>query len=137
MHSIDEAIRRRLRSELEAGSAGIETLAFAEAVVAQRAYALGAPPAERRVDGSVGPVAAKASASELRIVDQVIGLLAGAMGASSIPRSARELADDPTLLAAFFQNLDLLPVEGGPSMDRIPLLVAAALQELAEIDPAP
>jgi hypothetical protein len=138
MRALSDAARAKLLEALDGGPPGTAALAFAEAVVAQRAYALGGPPADRTVDESgVGPVAANPSASELRVVDQVIGLIAGAMGASSIPRSARELADDPALLAAFFQNLDLLPVEGGASMDRIPLLVAAALQQLAEIDPAP
>jgi hypothetical protein len=113
-------------------------LAFAEAVVTQRAYALAEPAPERTVEGSpVDVSAARAPVDDLRIADQVIRLMGGATDALDVAGGARELADDPALLAAFFQNLDLLPVDGGTSMDRIALLVAAALQRLAEVDPAP
>ena len=42
------------------------------------------------------------------------------------------LAADPALLAAFFQNLDLLPADGGSPLDGLVLLTGAALQRLTD-----
>ena len=133
MGALSNAAKARLLSALEAGPLGPAALAFTEAVVAQRSYALVEPtPADA---SALAASAGEAVAAELRIADQVIELIGGATGQPDVAHGARVLANDPALLAAFFQNLDLLPVDRGASTDRVALLVAAALQALTEMDP--
>lgn len=64
---------------------------------------------------------------------RVAGLLrdAGLLAAPAVTDAAAELADDPALLAAFFQNVDLLYEESFARADAVSLLVMAALERLA------
>ena len=100
---------------------------FIEAVVVQRAQLTG--------EVSTGDPDA---AHEL-VASQVLRLIGSAIGSDAgVARAASELAEDTALLAAFFQNLDLLPPGPDPSADGIALMVGAAVQRLAEMtDPGP
>ena len=96
---------------------------FMEAVILQRAYPLGGLAA---VDGT----------SEDDVADRVACLVMWSdMEEEARSHAAEALARDPALLAAFFQNLDLLPTNGPPPVDQIALLVAGALQRLADTSP--
>ena len=100
--------------------------AFVEAVIIQRALPLGDAPS----GAEPGPT------DEERVADQVLRLLDGSTrGDAARAGAAAELAADVALLAAFFQNIDLLPTDGGPHVDAVALLTGDALQRLAETLP--
>ncbi len=99
-------------------------MTFVEAVIAQRVYPLDAP------------ATFPSGLLEDPVVDQVARLIERIReGDAEVALAARELANDPALLAAFYQNLDLLPADGGPTVDAIALLALAALQWLADTPP--
>ena len=124
MRRLDEAARRELRAALESGSVGLETLAFVEAVVEQAVHRLGP---ERS-----GVLAGATASMGKRVVSF---LEAAAEGESSRARAAEELAGEPAILAAFYQNLDLLPAADFAPGDAIALLVLTTLA-LMEAMPA-
>ena len=98
-------------------------MAFVEAVVIQRAWQLGDSESSRAHDQS----------EEARVAEQVIRMIdESAGGDAAIAGVAAELAGDLALLAAFFQNLDLLPADRGMHVDAIAVLTAAAVQRLAD-----
>ena len=123
MRSNDEAIRRRLLSALEAGSAGIEVLAFAEAVVEQVGHPLGTE---------------RVASVQSDILARVVSILEAAVGGeASRNRAAEDLAREPALLAGFYQNLDLLPARSSAATDAVALLVLTSLACLEATPPLP
>lgn len=98
---------------------GAAALPFAEAVIAQVAHPLGAPPA------------ARPGARERLVARRVVRLLAASVRPDPAPaRAAARLAGDPTLLAAAFQNVDLLYAHRCPRADAVSLLVMGAIERL-------
>jgi len=129
VRDLSDTIRAELGAALAAIGVRPDALTFIEAVVGQRACPVGDSTAQRLSveDRQI---------AERRIAEQVIGLVeAGRAGESRMVHAAEELAADPALLAAFFQNLNLLPADGGSHVDAIALLTSAALQRLAETLP--
>lgn len=124
MRRLDEAARGELRAALESGPVGVEALAFVEAVVEQAVHRLGP---ER------SPVLAGATASMGKRV--VSFLEAAAEGEPSRTRAAEELAGEPVILAAFYQNLDLLPAASSAPADAIALLVLTTLALMESVPP--
>jgi hypothetical protein len=124
MRTLDEAARGELRAALESSPVGVEALAFVEAVVEHAVHRLG-----RERSG----VLAGATASMARRV--VSFLEAATEGEPSRARAAEELAGEPAILAAFYQNLDLLPAAGFAPADAIALLVLTALALMEAIPP--
>lgn len=108
MPRLDPSSLRHLRERLRAQEAA---LPFAAAVATQLAHAPGAPGDE---------------ATERAAADRVVRLLE--IAASSPTRAGgeqeEELLEDPHLLSAVFQNLDLLYVEGYPAADAVGRLLA-------------
>jgi hypothetical protein len=95
-------------------------LPFAEAVVEQVAHPLGTAP-------SADPAGA-----ERAVGGRVVGLLEGSVaGASAAAEAAAGLSNDPAMLAAFFQNLDLLDRRTDARTDAVALLVLSAMERLA------
>lgn len=90
---------------------------FAAAVLAQAGRPIGAAPDPER---------------EARVSDEVTRLLELAAGSGAPPAAVRALAADPLLLAACFQNVDLLYDAGAPEGDRIGEWVMAALDAVSE-----
>lgn len=121
MEGGSEAVRLRIRDAIAGARRSPELQRFIEEVVAQRARAIGREP----VDGDDGE-AVRLAAHVLRLIEQ------GAAGEAGISRAAAELASDHALLAAFFQNLDLLPPGRDPHVDAIALMVGEAIQRLSE-----
>ena len=118
-----DATRRLVREALDATPLGDAGLAFVEAVIVQRAYPLG----EQMTPDSV---------TEEQVAEKVACLVTWSdMEDEAKSHAAKALASDPALLAAFFQNLDLLPTNGPPPVGQIALLVAGALQWLADTSP--
>ena len=107
----------RLRDALPPGR-GSCTLPFAEEVVRQVAHPLGAEP-------SPDP-----EGEEARTAARVLALLGAAFEGTSDARAAavRRLGKDGTMLAAFFQNLDLLEDCARGHAGAVAALVAAALE---------
>jgi len=98
---------------------GPRALPFATAVVAQVAHPLGAP------------AAAHPSRRERAVGRRLVRLLAASVGdAPAVERAADALAGDPPLLAAAFQNVDLLYAHACPAADRVSLLVMGAIERL-------
>lgn len=105
-----------LRGALPPGR-GSCTLAFAEEVVREIAHPLGSE--ESRDPGADEALAAQ---RVLRLIDAAFG------GVPAVrDDAARRLADDPPMLAAFFQNLDLLVDCERGHAGAVAALVAAAL----------
>lgn len=126
MRALSASVRERLRAKLEETALGAAGSAFAEAVVMQRAHPLGEHPSEENAS-------AAALRTEATVASQVLALIAlGGEGEAEVERAAHELANDPALLAAFFQNLDLLPPDGSPAVNGIALMIVGALQRLAD-----
>ena len=122
MRAIAVATRHRLRERVAASPLGPATLDFLDAVVLQVAHPLGGV----RVGDSV--------THEQAIGDRVLLLVEASLGdEAKVIRAAGELATDPALLSALFQNLDLLPPAGSRPADAIALLVVMALSRLEEI----
>jgi hypothetical protein len=119
LRQLSEGIRRELAIALE--TAGWSTaLAFAEAVTLQCAYPLGEPPGHQR------------SASEASAAESVLALLRTAAQSPHERLTPPDTSDghlerDPILLAAVFQNADLLYRDGFPHADAVALLVMHAL----------
>ena len=119
MRSLSAATRGRLRSALGMTEIGLAALPFAEAVVLQCAHPLGAAPTNDAV------------AIEARVAERVIHLvIESGRGGHGVAVAGEELASDPVLLSSFFQNLDLLPVDGGAPVHGIALAVVAAVGRL-------
>lgn len=126
MRDLSEAVRIDLRAALHATAMSSLALPFVEAVVLQRAYPLGDSMAS-------GASASERDVAERRVADQVIRLVVASLAEErSTARAGEELAADPALLAAFFQNLDLLPADGGSPLDGLVRLAGAALQRLTD-----
>ena len=123
MRILSDAARRTIRSALETTPLGDAGRAFVEAVVVQRAYPLG----DRETRNSLTEEDVAETAGCL--------VMWSAMEDDAKARAAEVLASDPALLAAFFQNLDLLPIDGPSPVNEIALLVGAALQRLADTLP--
>lgn len=111
----------RLRAALPPGG-GSCARAFTEEIVLELAYPLGA--AESR-----DPAADEARAAR-RVLDVIGAAFESSPGARA--EGARRLAADGPMLAAFFQNLDLLSDCGRGHAGAVAGLVAAALD--ARID---
>ena len=121
MQRLGDDVRMRIGRALPAWARRDAVRAFIEVVVWQRTHAL--------TERSPGD----ASATEEAIATRVLSLVEASVGGEvAVSRAAAELADDPALLAAFFQNLDLLPGERDPQVDQLALMVGAAVQRLAE-----
>lgn len=109
-----EDARALLRRSLRAESA---TLAFAESVLVQVARPPGAPPDPTREQTVAARIRALVDAAD-RPAD------------AEQPGPEHLLASDPELLAAFFQNVDLLYAADDPSADRISGWIMGALEIL-------
>jgi hypothetical protein len=117
--ALSPACRRWLRERL-ARSDGGGALPFLEAVVVQAAFPLGLDlPADERVE------------REREVAGLALELLLGAeaAGAADPGAAAARLRRDPALLAAFFQNVDLLYRHAFAGADAVSLLVMRALEE--------
>jgi hypothetical protein len=111
LRGLSVATRQELSAALE--SAGwASALGFAEAVTLQCAYPLGEPPSHQR------------PASEASAAESVLALLRAASHGS---QADGQLERDPVLLAAVFQNADLLYRDGFPHAEAVALLVMHAL----------
>ena len=114
-------VRARIAGALHGWARAAEVGAFIEAVVWQVTHATGAP------------AGAGLDQLEQATVTDVVGLVqAAAGGEAAAAAAAEQLAANPPLLAAFFQNLDLLPAAPDPQVDAVALVVGAAVQRLAE-----
>ena len=121
MERLGDDVRARIGRALPAWSRRDEARAFIEVVVWQRAHAL--------TESSPGD----SSATEGELATRVLSLVEASVGgALAGQRAAAELAADPALLAAFFQNLDLLPAEPDPQVDMLVSMVGEAVRQLAE-----
>ena len=110
------ATRKQLRGIVADGGLDREVQAFVEAVVLQTARPLGTAPRRGIVQ------------RESELVGRVTALLEASVGGDErLVPAATELAADPELLSAFFQNLDLLPPSGAPLGDAVAMLVVMAL----------
>lgn len=94
------------------------SLAFAEAVLAQAGHPIGVP----RDPAREAAVASTLCALLERVDDGQASATAGDAVAS--------LVGDPELLAAFFQNVDLLYGAAAPEADRIAAWIMAAVEEV-------
>ena len=117
MRALSAAARTHVR--VAAGTRHLgELVEFVEAVVLLVAHPLGDPETP-------------ATAPELAAADRVIALVQrAAADESEAVDAAGELAAEPEMLAAFFQNLDLLPGGGHRAADAVTLLVLLALGRL-------
>jgi hypothetical protein len=111
--ALSPACRRWLRERLARSDASA-ALPFLEAVVVQAAFPLGLDlPAGERVE------------REREVARLALELLLGAEAEAAAAR----LRGDPALLAAFFQNIDLLYRHRFAGADAMSLLVMRALEE--------
>ena len=117
MRSLSPGTVDRLHAALPPGG-GSCTRAFAEEIVLELAYPLGA-------EASRDPAADEALAARrgLQVLGAAFEAAPGAMAAG-----ARRLAADAPLLAAFFQNLDLLEDCERGHAGAVAALVARALE---------
>jgi hypothetical protein len=104
----DRLLQRSLRSD--------PALDFAVAVV-------------RNVTASLDPLHSARGERQLSAAHSVVRLLIGEEGAGRI---AEELVDDPPLLAALFQNVDLLFLRGDLRAERVSSAVMRALELASE-----
>jgi hypothetical protein len=131
VHRMDAADHGALRAALGEEDAAA-ALPFLEAVVQQTAFPLGE---------SVS--AAEAPERQRKTVRQVIDLLlatraaGGEAAAGDRDEAAERLRAHPVLLAAFFQNIDLLYQQAYPHADAVSLLVMRALDNREEPGRAP
>jgi hypothetical protein len=105
-------------------------LAFAEAVAVQRARPLGGAPLpeaeQQRLDTAVAE-------RVTRLVHAANGHAAHTPGTVPAPPApTAELRSDPVLLAAVFQNIDLLYRDGYPHADTVSDFVMRALSRACE-----
>ena len=123
MRALAMSIRVGMRQAAGESALGPEILEFLEAVVLMVAYPIGAPART----GEPG--------HEQAAVKRVTELLEASLGDDrAVAEAADALATDMPVLAAFFQNLDLLPSSGYSPADAIATLVVMALSRLEEID---
>jgi hypothetical protein len=117
VRELSRECRQLLREELEREGA-LAAAPFLEAVVLQAALPLGL---DEPVEGW--------TARERQTAAEALRLLLGAAapGGPSVPDAAARLRGDPRLLAAFFQNIDLLYEHGPAAADAVSLLVMQAL----------
>jgi len=109
--------RHALREAAERAAA-VAALPFLEAVVLQSAHPLG-----------LDAPAADAAERERHAAELVLDLLFGAGAAITRPDGAARLRAEPLVLAAFFQNIDLLYLHGFGSADAVSELVMRALED--------
>ncbi len=125
MRALSAATHAHIREIAATEALGEKLVAFVEAVVLMVAHPLGA-------------VNADWIASELATAERVVGLLQRSLaGEDVVAAAADELAAEPAMLAAFFQNLDLLPTGGHRAADAVALLVMLGLSRLEEIGRPP
>lgn len=119
MRTLSAATRTRLRTALATTEIGLAALPFTEAVVLQCAHPLGAALTD------------DVAADELRAAEQVVRLIVeSGRGEHGFAATDALLVDDPVFLSSCFQNLDLLPMEGGAPVHGIALAVLAAIGRL-------
>ena len=119
MLHLADATRARIDRSLTGWPRGPEVRTFIAAVVWQ--WANGAH------DSSPDSAAVEDAA-----VTRVVGLIEAASGgAVTFEGGVDALANDPVLLSAFFQNLDLLPAEHDPQVDAIAMMVGDAVYRLS------
>ena len=121
MRRLADATQARLDRSLTGWPHAAAVRGFIAAVVWQRSHAMG----ERSPTDAAG-VEDAALTDALRLVEDA------ASGSTGHERGVTELAGQPALLSAFFQNLDLLPAERDPQVDAIAMMVGAAVHRLAE-----
>ena len=127
MPGLPEPVRQRIAAAAAGWPGASDASTFIEAVVVQRAQPLG-----EMATGDPDDTHELVASHVLRLVGYAVG------GEAGVARAAGELAEDAALLAAFFQNLDLLPPAPDPRADGIALMVGAAIQRLADmLDPGP
>ncbi len=121
LHPGTRTLLRDALGRLDAAAA----LPFAEAVVHQVAHPLGA---------RVAAGAPEQRAARERAVAAVLLATIGAAASRDerlLEQAADQLAADAALLAACYQNLDLLPAFGHAASDAVALLVGRAVERLA------
>ena len=120
MRVLSPAARAHIRDAVKARQLGEELIGFVEAVVLLVAYPL-------------GNAESHAKAPEIATAERVIHLLERSLANEAVVANAADaLAAEPAMLAAFFQNLDLLPAGGHRAADAVALLVMLALSRLEE-----
>jgi hypothetical protein len=120
VRALSAATHAHIREIAATEALGETLVAFVEAVVLQVAHPLGGMGEHQRTP-------------EVAVANQVIGLLGRSLGGEGVVADAAdELAAEPAMLAAFFQNLDLLPAGGHRAADAVALLVVLALSRLEE-----
>jgi hypothetical protein len=117
--ALGRACSEALRETLDKAGAGT-ALPFVEATVLQAAHPLG-----------TNVTAPGAAEREWRTANLTLELLLDAVPAVRAPSedAAARLRAEPRLLAAFFQNIDLLYQHGFPYADAVSGLVLRALEE--------
>lgn len=114
MRALSAAARAHVREALTR-RIGDDLFEFVEAVVLLVAHPL----------GSAG---GRTTVAEVATADRVIALLERSLDSDQVVADAAgDLAAEPEMLAAFFQNLDLLPGGGHRAADAIATLVMLAL----------
>jgi hypothetical protein len=114
MRALSAAARAHVREVLSRRLGG-ELIEFVDAVVLLVAHPLGG-------------AGARDDAAELTTADRVIALIEQSLaGETAADDAANDLAAEPEMLAAFFQNLDLLPSGGHRAADAVALLIMVAL----------
>ena len=110
-----------MKDDLAATPAELEP--FLEAVAAHVAFGLGADP----TGGDGAERLARTRAAALAVLRDA-GALGGPRVAAQVDAAARALLDNPPLLAAFFQNLDLLYEHEAPGAAEVSLLLMRAME---------
>ena len=96
---------------------------FLEAVAAHVTFGLGADPS----DGATVERQATARLATLGVL-HACGALGGSPDPAQVDAAARALLANPPLLAAFFQNLDLLYQHRAPEATKVSLLLMRAME---------
>jgi hypothetical protein len=96
---------------------------FLDAVAAHVAFGLGADPS----DGGTGERLTNARLAALGIL-RACGAVDGPGDARGLDDAARTLLGNPPLLAAFFQNLDLLYQHDAPGAPAVSLLLMRTME---------
>ena len=99
---------------------------FLSAVASHVAFALGAEPAGID-DASTAERLGDARRAALAVLADC-GALGGPREAARVDAAALTLLANPPLLAAFFQNLDLLYAHGAPGATEVSLLLMRAME---------
>ena len=96
---------------------------FLDAVTTHVAFGLGADP----VDGATAERLADARLAALDVLRRC-GALGGPRDPAEVDAAARLLLANPPLLAAFFQNLDLLYLHGAAGAPEVSLLLMRVME---------